>query len=63
MTEAQIAVTLSDTEFSLNELEEFIKAARSVDGIPQNALVSITHTLASMPTYVLTASTEYRSKV
>lgn len=63
MTDPEIAVTLTDTEFSLGELESFIATARGVDQIPGDALVAITHVIGQGPTlYTLTASSSFRSK-
>lgn len=63
MTESQIAVSLTDTEFSLNELRQFIEKADGVDEMPYDALVAVTHVLGAGPTlYTLTASTAFRGK-
>ncbi|MCP3810795.1 hypothetical protein NLX62_00310 [Mycobacteriaceae bacterium Msp059] len=62
MTEPDVTVTLTDSEFSLNELEEFIARARAVDGMPQNALVSVRLIGGKVPSFTLSASTAYRGK-
>ena len=69
MTEAEVYVNLTDYEFTLGELEAFIARARSIDGIPENALVMVTVTNAVMTTkeggpltFELSCSDAYRSK-
>lgn len=68
MTDPEVTVALTDTEFTLTELEEFIERARSVDGIPNDALVSVKMPNASSVSssgpvqFELSASTAYRGK-
>lgn len=63
MTDPDVTVTLTDSEFSLGELEAFIARIRAIDGMPQNALVGV-RVIDGMPTmrFELTASTAYRGK-
>ena len=62
-TEPEIAVTITDSEFTLGELQSFIDTAQAVDQMPANALVAITHQTGQGPTlYTVTASTAFRSK-
>lgn len=68
MTEPAITVTLTDTEFTLGELQEFLDTARRVDGMDANALVAVKTPNASSTTssgpveFELSASTAYREK-
>jgi predicted sugar kinase len=63
VTDSAIAVSLTDTEFSLNELRQFIEKADSVDEMASDALVAVTHQSGAGPTvYTLTASTAFRAK-
>jgi hypothetical protein len=68
MTEPEITVTLTDSEFTLGELEEFIARARAVYGIATNALVTVTMPNASAISsqgtvqFELSASTAYRGE-
>ena len=68
MTEPEATVWLTDTEFTLTELEEFIARARAVDGIAHDALVAVkmpnaTAVSSSGPVqFELSASSSYREK-
>lgn len=68
MTEPAITVTLTDTEFTVGELQEFLDTVRAVDGMPCDALISVkmpnVSAISSMGTveYELSASTAYRGK-
>ncbi|MGV0627179.1 hypothetical protein [Mycolicibacter minnesotensis] len=63
MTEPAISVTITDSEFTVGELQEFIQTVVGVDAMPSNALIAVTHELGGGPTrYTLTASTAYRGK-
>lgn len=67
--EPETFVTLTDTEFTLSELEAFIARARSIDGIPNDALVRVRVTNAVVTTgqggpmrFELATSDSFRSK-
>lgn len=70
MTDPEVTAWITDTEFTLTELEEFIARARAVDGIPQDALVAVTMPNAAITTkagsgpiqFTLSASTAFRTK-
>lgn len=63
MTEPATSVTLTDTEFTVGELREFLDTVGGIDAMPLNALVAVTHEIgSSATTYTLTASTAYRGK-
>lgn len=69
MTEPAAIVTLTDTEFSLDELEAFIARARQIPQMPHSGLVKIRVTNAVVTTgagapliFELSTSDEYRSK-
>jgi hypothetical protein len=62
MSEPELAVSISDTEFTIGELQQFLDTARAVDGIPGNCLVAVTHSLDKPPVYTLTASSAFRKK-
>lgn len=61
MTDPDVTVTLTDSEFSLDELVEFVARARAIDGMPHNALVAV-RTSGGPPTmqFELSSSTGYR---
>lgn len=62
MTDPEITVHITDVEFTIAELQEFLDTARSVDGIPNDGLVTVTKNIENPITYTLRASTEFRSK-
>lgn len=69
MTTPEITVTLTDTEFSITELQSFIDTCRTVDGLSGDALVVVKLTNAKVTTsdgnpltFEISASTAYRSK-
>ena len=63
MTKPDTHVTLTDTEFTLQELEDFIYDARKVDGIDHYGLVAVSHEYDNnMCTYTLKSSTSFRAK-
>jgi hypothetical protein len=67
--EPEVKVTLTDTAFTLGELDHFLARARAIDGIPQNALVAVNlppgyssvSWLGPIP-FELSVSTAYREK-
>lgn len=61
--EPAISVAITDCEFTVGELREFLDTVSAVDAMPLNALVAITHHVGQgLTRYTLTASTAYRSK-
>ena len=65
MAEPETYVAITDTEFTVGELQEFLDTVRGVDAMPANALIAVRHqirTISNSPVYTLTASTAYRSK-
>lgn len=70
MTDPEAFVKLTDTEFTLSELEQFIARARAIDGIPHDALVAVNVTNAVVVTksgdgammFELSTSDAYRGK-
>lgn len=63
MTQPEITVHITDTEFTIAELQEFLDTARGVEGIPNDGLVVVKRVgLENPPVYMLSASTEYRGK-
>lgn len=69
MTEPEAYVKLTDTEFTLTELEKFIARARGVDGVAYDALVVPRVTNAVITTgkgepleFELLVSDSFRSK-
>lgn len=63
MTQPDTTVHITDSEFTLEELQEFIDTARAIDGIPHDGLVTVSHQFQNGPTvYTLSTSTEYRGK-
>jgi hypothetical protein len=61
MIEPEVVVTIQDYHFTLGELEGFIARARAVDGMPQNAMVTVEERGTSKE-WTLTTSTAYREK-
>ena len=63
MTDPDVTVTLTDSEFSLDELVAFAQRAHAIDGMPYNALVSVRPLTGTAPMqFELSASTSYRGK-
>lgn len=60
--EPEISVSITDTEFTIDELQEFIQRVLSVDGMPPNPLVTVDHDHGSPMGYTLRASTGYGLK-
>jgi hypothetical protein len=66
MAEPEITVTITDTEFSVGELREFLDTVTSIDGMSSNALIAVkldnvTSTTSNGPIqFTLAASTAYR---
>ena len=66
----EVYVKLTDSEFTLGELEAFISSVRNIDSIPANALVVVRVTNAVVTTkhgdgpmvFELSCSDAYRSK-
>lgn len=63
MTDPDVTVTLTDSEFSLEELAAFVQRARAIDEMPYNALVAV-RPIGASPSmrFELSASTGYRPK-
>lgn len=63
MTDPEVSVTLTDTEFTRGEIQAFLDEIGGQDGMSANALIEVTHTIGAGPTlYTLKASTAFRSK-
>ena len=69
MTDPEAFVKLTDTEFTLSELEAFVARARAIDGIPHDAIVIPRVTNAVVTTgkgepleFELSTSDSYRAK-
>lgn len=68
--EPEVFVKLTDSEFTLSELEQFIARARGIDGIPHDGLVEVSVVNAMVTTksdsgplrFQLSTSDSYRSK-
>jgi len=69
MTEPAITVTITDSEFTVGELQEFLDTVRKVEGMRANALVAVRLENATTTTsqggpleFTLAASTAYGEK-
>ncbi len=58
----EVKVTLTDAEFTLSELVDFIDRCRAVDGIEYDGLVGVRVKDDNPTIFELACSTEYRSK-
>ena len=68
-TVPEVTVTLTDTEFTIGELRDFIDQVTATDGMPANALVVIKTPNVTATTsgggpvqFEVSASTAYRTK-
>lgn len=63
MADPEIAVSISDIEFSIGEIQEFLDTARGIPTMVPDAIVTVERLTDDGPyVYILRASTGYRSK-
>ena len=60
MTEPEVSVTITDTEFSFRILQAFLARIQSIDGMPADPMISVTSDGSKNPFWSLTASTAFR---